>query len=189
MVPNKKGSSSEDDYDDLLDENIPDGGQVSPTSSPEGLSAPATIVLMMLASVIAILFVGTVIFVVWQRRRREKKHMYAGRSVLTFSNPNYNASNSDVLAADKRPFLWKKLKYDKAQVSQSSVKEKQVDEQEIPSQLPVKDTTSITSIKSPVQEETLHPVVEDTDDDDINVTESNLKADIYTEINVMSKPI
>ncbi|KAG8234143.1 hypothetical protein J437_LFUL007509 [Ladona fulva] len=64
-----------------------------------------------------------------RRNRSQKKCLYGeqenpegaeGRSrghssVLTFSNPNYNASNSDVAGADKKPFLWKKLKYDRSQ--------------------------------------------------------------------------
>lgn len=39
------------------------------------------------------------------------------KNVLTFSNPNYTASSSEPGApTDKKPFLWKKLKYDKSQV-------------------------------------------------------------------------
>lgn len=51
--------------------------------------------------------------------KRKKKYLYAtGRSVMTFSNPNYYTSNSEVApqpGVDKKPFLWKRLKYDKAQ--------------------------------------------------------------------------
>lgn len=42
------------------------------------------------------------------------------KNVLTFSNPNYTASGSGGepgTTTDKKPFLWKKLKYDKSQVS------------------------------------------------------------------------
>lgn len=61
-----------------------------------------------------------IIIVLYIRHVHQKKYLYAtGRSVLTFSNPNYNASSSDVgpnaSQADKRPFLWKRLKYDKSQ--------------------------------------------------------------------------
>ncbi|PSN54231.1 Low-density lipoprotein receptor-related protein 4 [Blattella germanica] len=60
------------------------------------------------------------VIVIYVRRAHQKKYLYAsGRSVLTFSNPNYNASSSDVgpnaNQADKKPFLWKRLKYDKSQ--------------------------------------------------------------------------
>ena len=75
-----------------------------------------TIVLCVVAVAVII-----IIIVIYVRRAHQKKYLYAsGRSVLTFSNPNYNASSSDVgpnaSQADKKPFLWKRLKYDKSQV-------------------------------------------------------------------------
>ena len=75
-----------------------------------------TIVLCVFAVAVII-----IIIVIYVRRAHQKKYLYAsGRSVLTFSNPNYNASSSDVgpnaSQADKKPFLWKRLKYDKSQV-------------------------------------------------------------------------
>jgi hypothetical protein len=75
-----------------------------------------TIVLCLVAVAVII-----IIIIMYIRRVHQKKYLYTtGRSVLTFSNPNYNASNSDVgpnaTQHDKRPFLWKRLKYDKSQV-------------------------------------------------------------------------
>lgn len=39
------------------------------------------------------------------------------RSVLTFSNPNYNGAENGV-APEPKVTIWKRLKYDKAQVSE-----------------------------------------------------------------------
>lgn len=56
-------------------------------------------------------------------RKGKKKFLYEnGKSVMTFSNPNYYTSNNEQSnqpagSNDKKPFLWKRLKYDKSQVS------------------------------------------------------------------------
>lgn len=56
----------------------------------------------------------------WFIRSGKKNYMYpTGRS---FSNPNYYSSGNDPNApppnvADKKQFIWKRLKYDKSQVS------------------------------------------------------------------------
>lgn len=68
-----------------------------------------------------VVVVITIIIIIYFCCAHQKKYLYAtGRSVLTFSNPNYNVSSSDVgtntSQTDKRPFLWKRLKYDKSQV-------------------------------------------------------------------------
>lgn len=61
-----------------------------------------------------------IIHLLCQRKTKQKKYLYPGRSVLTFSNPNYNASSGDVGPSnqqqDKKSFIWKRLKYDKSQV-------------------------------------------------------------------------
>ncbi|XP_068085893.1 low-density lipoprotein receptor-related protein 4 [Anabrus simplex] len=84
-----------------------------------GIQTHITLIMVLLC-LFVIIMVGLVLLLLYHRRKKQKKYLYAtGRSVLTFSNPNYNASNSDVGAsgaqADKRPFLWKRLKYDKSQ--------------------------------------------------------------------------
>lgn len=73
--------------------------------------------------VIFILMLGLLgVTVVLLYHKRKKKYMYAtGRSVMTFSNPNYYTSNPEVppqppQQTDKKSFLWKRLKYDKSQV-------------------------------------------------------------------------
>lgn len=62
---------------------------------------------------------SSIVLLFHRRRKKQKKYFYAnGKNVLTFSNPNYTPSNTESGAtADKKPFLWKKLKYDKSQVS------------------------------------------------------------------------
>ncbi|KAJ9594397.1 hypothetical protein L9F63_014187 [Diploptera punctata] len=96
-----------------------------------------TIVLCVVAVAIII-----IIIVIYVRRAHQKKYLYAsGRSVLTFSNPNYNASSSDVgpnaSQADKKPFLWKRLKYDKSQERVFNVHEdKQAASPEVVSLIP-----------------------------------------------------
>lgn len=75
---------------------------------------------MVLFSLIGVLTITVIWVILYHRRKKQKKYLYSsGRSVLTFSNPNYNASSSDVGKnnhPDKKPFLWKRLKYDKSQV-------------------------------------------------------------------------
>lgn len=136
VVPNKRIPESDDadEYDDDEDEPViqiiqpknkadstngnvyekPDEGK-STSEFPSHVFI-TTIVFCLVAVVVII-----IIIVLYIRHVHQKKYLYAtGRSVLTFSNPNYNASSSDVgpnaSQADKRPFLWKRLKYDKSQV-------------------------------------------------------------------------
>ena len=77
-----------------------------------------TIVIMVMITLI-IIFV--IIYLLCQRKTKQKKYLYATRrNVLTFSNPNYNASSGDIgpcnQQQDKKSFIWKRLKYDKSQV-------------------------------------------------------------------------
>ena len=77
-----------------------------------------TIVIMMGITLIIII---VIIYLLCQRKTKQKKYLYASRrNVLTFSNPNYNASSGDIGPAnqqpDKKSFIWKRLKYDKSQV-------------------------------------------------------------------------
>jgi hypothetical protein len=137
IVPNKRipGPDDDDEYDDDRDEpdilitppntrtgqsneNVygknPDDGNT--THEFPSHVVTITMVLCMLAVVVI-----TIIIILYFWCAHQKKYLYAtGQSVLTFSNPNYNASSSDVgtniSQADKRQFLWKRLKYDKSQV-------------------------------------------------------------------------
>jgi hypothetical protein len=137
VVPNKKipGPDDGDEYDDDEDEtDIP----VTPPNTTTGQSnenvynknphdgntsqnlIPHSYAVMALFIMLA-LSLTTGFSIMFFYCARHKKHPYVtGRSVLTFSNPNYSASSSDVgtntSQADKRQFLWKRLKYDKSQV-------------------------------------------------------------------------
>lgn len=70
--------------------------------------------------VVVVVVVAAVVVLTLLRRRKKQSMLYDGRNVLTFANPNYNASDAAsaggaaATAADRRPFLWKKLKYEKA---------------------------------------------------------------------------
>lgn len=109
----------EDDYYDLnngLTDMMPD----LPRS---GLSH--RILLFVLVTIFSIILITVVLFcMALLYRKQKKKYLYSnGRSVMTFSNPNYYTSNNEngpqtvSTNNDKRPFIWKRLKYDKSQVS------------------------------------------------------------------------
>lgn len=73
---------------------------------------------------IIILCVVLVIIFFLYRNTKNKYFFGHGRNVMTFSNPNYyTTSNNEPPAVpttsniDKKSFLWKRLKYDKSQVS------------------------------------------------------------------------
>lgn len=84
----------------------------------EGLSDHFIIITLMVFLVILLGILGF-IFALLYHKRKSKCSYAARRSVMTFSNPNYYTSNNEVAApnvGDKKPFSWKRLKYDKAQV-------------------------------------------------------------------------
>jgi hypothetical protein len=137
VVPNKRipDSDDADEYDDDDDEPVirimqpknevgPTSGDVYDKKPDEGKSTgelPSHVFIITIVLCLVVVAVIIITIVLYIRRVHQKKYLYAtGRSVLTFSNPNYNASSSDVgpnaSQADKRPFLWKRLKYDKSQV-------------------------------------------------------------------------
>lgn len=59
------------------------------------------------------------VILVSRKKRSERVYMYNGRSVLTFSNPNYNVSSSNIEATEEhhRPSIWRKLRFDRSHVS------------------------------------------------------------------------
>lgn len=76
-------------------------------------------VVIMLSVTLAIVIL--IIYLLCQRKTKQKKYLYVSRrNVLTFSNPNYNASSGEIGPSnqqqDKKSFIWKRLKYDKSQV-------------------------------------------------------------------------
>ncbi|XP_022905754.2 low-density lipoprotein receptor-related protein 4 [Onthophagus taurus] len=75
----------------------------------------ALVLMVSIFVLISLLMVAAVIY-----RRSKKKYLYAtGRSVRTFSNPNYYTPSGEptgpAVLVDKRPCIWKRLKYDKSQ--------------------------------------------------------------------------
>lgn len=105
--------NNRDNYGDAY-AKTPDEGK-----STSEISSHVFITMIVLCLVIVAVII--IIIVVYICHAHQKKYLYTtGRSVLTFSNPNYNASSSDVgpnaTQADKRIFPWKRLKYDKSQV-------------------------------------------------------------------------
>ncbi|XP_075213619.1 low-density lipoprotein receptor-related protein 4-like [Lycorma delicatula] len=90
----------------------------SSQNNEDAVGLPTVVIFMSIALCLIIISGCAIgIALVQHRRQHRSKKYYDGRSVLTFSNPNYNASSSDVghVSGDKRPFLWRKLKYDKSQ--------------------------------------------------------------------------
>lgn len=78
-------------------------------------------ILLVLIIMCLVLLIGFSIALKILCHKRKKTYLYAnGRSVMTFSNPNYYTSNNEVppppQPTDKKSFLWKRLKYDKSQV-------------------------------------------------------------------------
>lgn len=82
-----------------------------------------TIVLLL----VTLAIIGVIIYLLCQKKNKRQKYMHdSRRNVLTFSNPNYNASTGaelQVSSADsqtqdggKKGFIWKRLRYDKSQV-------------------------------------------------------------------------
>lgn len=110
-------SDNEDDdngstyYDPVID------GNVVPEEHETGTSNHFYV--MTLVPMLCITVLSIVLVVVLLIKRGKKKYLYpTGRS---FANPNYYSSNDpnapQVNMVDKRPFIWKRLKYDKNQVS------------------------------------------------------------------------
>lgn len=101
---------------------IPDGYDHDIPFEHKNMYISHKVIVMTLSIVCVVLFCAAVTILGFMISRRKKKYMFAtGRSVMTFSNPNYYTSNNEVQqpppTTDKKPFLWKRLKYDKSQVS------------------------------------------------------------------------
>ncbi|XP_046395098.1 low-density lipoprotein receptor-related protein 4-like [Ischnura elegans] len=132
MIDGEDDDYNDDDeeYDEDMEEHH--GDEASNHGKHSSSNALEILSVVTLAVVVVSCLIGlSIIYVSRQKKRTrtQKKFLYGdhesaeggeeGRSggcssVFTFSNPNYNASNVDV-AADKKPFLWKKLKYDRSQ--------------------------------------------------------------------------
>lgn len=108
----------EQDYYDISDD--------MDLSTPAVLSDSTNLAFIMTLFLLICIFmvIVTFTFIVLVYRKRKKKFVYSnGRSVMTFANPNYYTSSGEAVipinstGADKKAFIWKRLKYDKSQVS------------------------------------------------------------------------
>lgn len=78
-------------------------------------------VTIIIVTVITLVLITVIVYLVCQRKPKQEKYMYTNRrNVLTFSNPNYSASDVDVgnsnPVPEKKTSIWKRLKYDNSQV-------------------------------------------------------------------------
>lgn len=113
MPPRDEEHEQEDEGDDDYD-----GGHMPGLSQRNSHASHSSFSTLVGVCVVVVLLLAVVVAVLL-RRRKKQNMMYGGRNVLTFANPNYNASEAAAggaaaAAADRRPFLWKKLKYEKA---------------------------------------------------------------------------
>ncbi|KAK6619502.1 hypothetical protein RUM43_012259 [Polyplax serrata] len=103
--------------------------------SPPGDSFSKQLMLISIIIILCVLIIipisSSIVLLFHRRRKKQKKYMFAdAKNVLTFSNPNYTASGSGGepgTSTDKKPFLWKKLKYDKSQERVFDVQEERPD--------------------------------------------------------------
>ncbi|KAF5269791.1 hypothetical protein FQA39_LY08572 [Lamprigera yunnana] len=113
------------DYEDDEDQQYfntreVDHEEVLPEAPRTGLTQRKILLtVVILLSVFSLLLAGLCMLLFY--RKQKKKYLYStGRSVMTFSNPNYYTSNNEAgpqgaTTVDKKPFIWKRLKYDKSQ--------------------------------------------------------------------------
>jgi hypothetical protein len=114
VPPRVEGVDEEDVGDDYDGNPMPGLSQRNSHASNNSYST------LIGSCVFVAMLLGVVATAAFLKRRKKQNMMYGGRNVLTFANPNYNASEAAAaggaaaVAADRRPFLWKKLKYEKA---------------------------------------------------------------------------
>lgn len=127
-VPSQWVSLNKLDYDDSdievdYEPNNADFDDPNNPNQSESATSSTLFYVMTLVPMLFIIALSIVLLVVTLLyRKNKKKYMYAtGRNVMTFSNPNYysNSNEQGGSAAaghhDKKPFLWKRMKYDKSQ--------------------------------------------------------------------------
>ncbi|XP_076032620.1 low-density lipoprotein receptor-related protein 4-like isoform X2 [Oratosquilla oratoria] len=84
--------------------------------SPQPMPDPGQLLtlLMVLTAVAAVAVVWIVLMLVWFHCKKQSKVEGPGRGALTYTNPTYSASNSDV-NNDKRPFTWRRIHHENSQ--------------------------------------------------------------------------
>ncbi|KAB0798924.1 hypothetical protein PPYR_06804 [Photinus pyralis] len=120
-LPVKRPDKDYDDDDDLYSGPDIDSNEIPPEAPRTGLMYNRILLtLVVLLSAVSLLMAVPCMLLLY--RKQKKKYLYStGRSVMTFSNPNYYTSNNDSgqqgtsNTVDKKPFIWKRLKYDKSQ--------------------------------------------------------------------------
>ncbi|KAF7998627.1 hypothetical protein HCN44_011035 [Aphidius gifuensis] len=75
---------------------------------------------IIIIAIITIIMIIAIVYLVCQRKPKQDKYMYPNRrNVLTFSNPNYSASDLDTGNSnplpEKKASIWKRFKYDNSQ--------------------------------------------------------------------------
>ncbi|XP_017769836.1 PREDICTED: low-density lipoprotein receptor-related protein 4 [Nicrophorus vespilloides] len=110
------------DYDSINEHIYP---KLHDSEQPNTIPASHYYVMFIVSLTGVVFLIFLVIGILFIFRTNRKKYLYAtGRSVMTFSNPNYYTSNREqgpagpvvpLAVPDKKPFLWKRLKYDKSQ--------------------------------------------------------------------------
>ncbi|XP_023246171.1 low-density lipoprotein receptor-related protein 4 isoform X3 [Copidosoma floridanum] len=135
----KPGTENDSSYDLIDDEDIPPTPRSSSGSNrnqhndfnkanKDGTTA-IMFTLSIILLVITAIIVGFIIYLKCPRKNSREDYMYNNRrNVLTFTNPNYNASSAagevptsnNQPVGDKKGFIWKRLKYDKSQRAASA---------------------------------------------------------------------
>jgi hypothetical protein len=164
----------EEDDDELV-------GLPNLSKQHNGPASTGSLGVLLVLCVLMMLVVGA-LAVFAMVRRRYKHNLYGGRNVLTFANPNYNAqdagSASGAAGADRRPFLWKKLKYEKpgpvsVKASTSSLGSSRHDEGIILCAVPELKTSC-----------NLHSIMVDKDFEAVTTNVDDKHDEIYSEITV-----
>lgn len=119
-----KHPENDDEFGDELyyEPKSEDADDILPELPRSGLSH--RMLLFSLVILLSVVLITMVLFcMALLYRKQKKKYLYStGRSVMTFSNPNYYTTTNESAPIsvanpnDKKPFIWKRLKYDKSQV-------------------------------------------------------------------------
>ena len=144
MPLRKPGTENDPAYDEINDEEEPPmiitkstGTRNKPSDfsasgadgeGSEKVSLHTMIIIIVVLLAITVGIIVVIIYLQCPRKNKREEYLYnTRRNVLTFSNPNYNASTGpeagqheqqqQSASQDKKGFIWKRLKYDKSQVS------------------------------------------------------------------------
>ncbi|CAD6208044.1 GSCOCG00010318001-RA-CDS [Cotesia congregata] len=123
----KSGTEDDPDYDHDEDErpvevprnNYHDNDDKFLNSKSDKDKATTTLTItLVIVTTMSVLIIGAIIYLVCQRKPKQEKYIFGKRrNVMTFSNPNYNASAADgvPVPGTEKKGIWKRLKYDSSQ--------------------------------------------------------------------------